>query len=312
MNSILKIIKSGLELIRRAFIRLLRLMERITLRAHTRQAESWLVFWLAGLSFLWLWDFFFLNQPAFQALNQAFVNTVFVAFAVVVFAFFQAWVWLMIVHFLEENEHKRVLAGVHFLLNVVRSVPQIVGILFGYIVLTLWVAKGALSHDVEILLLMALFISIFVFLEVLDLLRERIKYFQKLDFYNAMRVCGVSSWRIINYDIIYKNSLAHLMNKAIGVFAASIFLQCSVDFIISVGLSTQVNALNFPVTLGSLLATIDSKQDILAISYTLTHPGYLPNLFFRHLLGISVAFMIIFSLLSLFKITNALAERLER
>ncbi|WP_456406666.1 hypothetical protein [Caldithrix abyssi] len=311
MNSILKIIKSGLDLIRRAFIGLLRLMERITLRAHTHQAESWLVFWLAGLSFLWLWDFFFLNQPAFQALNQAFVHTVFVAFAVVVFAFFQAWGWLMIVHFLEENEHKRVLAAVHFLLNVVRSVPQIVGILFGYIVLTLWVAKGALSHDVEILLLMALFISIFVFLEVLDLLRERIKYFQKLDFYNAMRVCGVSSWRIINYDIIYKNSLAHLMNKAIGVFAAAIFLQCSVDFIISVGLSTQVNALNFPVTLGSLLATIDSKQDILAISYTLTHPGYLPNLFFRHLLGISVAFMIIFSLLSLFKITNALAERLE-
>jgi len=93
------------------------------------------------------------------------------------------------------------------------------------------------------------------------------------------------------------------------VFGYAVFLQCSVDFIISVGLSTDVNEVTLPVTLGGLLASIDSKQDILAVGYTLTHPGYIGNLFFEHLQGLTVAFLIVFSLFCVYNIANGWAER---
>ncbi len=303
---------SILRFLLQALVRLIRQGERLSLKASVYPHYSWFIFWLSGLSGLWLWDFLFLNRPAFNALNQAFVNSLFVAGMVVLFAFVQAWLWTMLLHYLQENDQKAGVTVVEFVLNLLRSIPQIVGVLFGYVLLTLLVENGRLQSATTMMLLMALFISLFVFLEIVDLLRERIRFFQQLDFYNAMRVCGISSWRIINYDIFWKNSPAHLLNKALGIFASAIFLQCSVDFIISVGLSTKVSAVNLPVTLGSLLARLDSKQDILAIGYTLFHPSYLVNLFFQHLQGISVAFMIIFTLICLFKITNAIAERLEQ
>jgi hypothetical protein len=131
----------------------------------------------------------------------------------------------------------------------------------------------------------------------------------KLDFYSAMRVCGIPDRRIINFDILWKNSRLHIQNKLIAVLGYAVFLQCSVDFIISVGLSTDVNDTSLPITLGSLLAKIDSKQDILAIGYTLTHLDYAGNLFFQHLQGTTVAFLIVFSLVSIYHIANGYAER---
>jgi ABC-type dipeptide/oligopeptide/nickel transport system permease subunit len=156
---------------------------------------------------------------------------------------------------------------------------------------------------------MAFCMSIFIFNEVADLITERISYYRRLDFFDAMRVCGISEWTIINSDIILKNSHLHIVNKLISVFGVAVFLQCSVDFIISVGLSSQVSSVNLPATLGSLLAKIDSKQDILAIGYTLTHPTYVFNLFFKHLQGISPAFLLVFTLLCMFNIANRYAER---
>jgi hypothetical protein len=122
-------------------------------------------------------------------------------------------------------------------------------------------------------------------------------------------VCGISEGRVINFDILWKNSRIHILNKLISVFGAAIFLQCSVDFIISVGLSTDVNSVTLPATMGSLLAKIDSKQDILAIGYTLTHPAYAGNLFFEHLMGLTVAFLVVFTLMSVYHIANGYAER---
>jgi riboflavin transporter FmnP len=101
----------------------------------------------------------------------------------------------------------------------------------------------------------------------------------------------------------------HIFNKLIAVLGCAVFLQCSVDFIISVGLSSDVNDTVLPVTLGNLLATIDSKQDILAIGYALTHPLYAGSLFFEHLQGMTVAFLLVFSLVSIFHISNGYAER---
>ena len=156
---------------------------------------------------------------------------------------------------------------------------------------------------------MSLTISLFVFYEIVDMLRERIAYYRTLDYYDAMLVCGIKESRIINHEIILKNSLAHLLNKLIYLFGITIFLQCSVDFIISIGLTQEASTVNFPYTLGSLLAKIDSKQDILAIGYTLTNPEYIRNLFFQHLQGITIAIIIIFSLFCIYQIANNYAER---
>jgi hypothetical protein len=124
-----------------------------------------------------------------------------------------------------------------------------------------------------------------------------------------MIVCGISGFRILNYHIIWKNSRRHIFNKLIALFGVAIFLQCSVDFIISVGLSTEISTVDLPVSLGNLLAHIDSKQDILAIGYTITHLSYVGDLVFKNLQGITVALVIVFSLLCIYKISNGLAER---
>jgi ABC-type dipeptide/oligopeptide/nickel transport system permease subunit len=171
------------------------------------------------------------------------------------------------------------------------------------------IQEGLLRSTWIALLFMAAIVSCFIFLELVDLMRERIDHFKKRDFYSAMLVCGVPRSRIINFDILWKNSRGHVFNKLISVFGMAVFLQCSVDFIISVGLSTNISQVNLPTTLGSMLARIDSKQDILAIGHTITHPSYASNLFLGHLQGISVAFLIVFTLVCIHNLSNAFARR---
>lgn len=269
----------------------------------------WIVIWIFGILFAGIWDILFLNKPALRQVTAGFVNTFAIALLVVVFTLLLAWGVTLALHFLKAFRNKMWYLLLTFLLNLIRSIPQIVGILFGYVGVSVLVQTGVLRSPAVIFPLLAFCVSLFVFIEFVDLMRERIAHYQKLDFYNAMRVCGISEGRVVNFDILWKNSRIHILNKLISVFGAAIFLQCSVDFIISVGLSTDVNAVTLPATMGSLLAKIDSKQDILSIGYALTHPGYIGSLFFEHLLGITVAFLIVFSLMSIYHIANGYAER---
>lgn len=265
----------------------------------------WLFIWLSGLLTFGIWDALYLNAPAWQALLRAMVHTALIALLVSVLCLSLAWIvaWALTV---TQTHHWRSVHWIlEFILNLLRSVPQILGVLAVYYFIVR-------SNDLDtpaIILLMAGGISLFIFVEVVDLMRERIAWFRKLDFYAAMRVNGISQHRIINLDILWQNSRVHIINKLVSVFGMAIFLQCSVDFILSVGLSTEISAVNLPVTLGSLLAKTDSKQDILAIGYALTRPTYLPRLLFEHLQGISIAFYIVFSLFGIFKIANGFAER---
>lgn len=264
--------------------------------------------WVMGIASTGIWDLLFLNRPAFNRVVEGFINTFTIALLVVCFTLAISWGTTLLLHGLHRN-NKTGYYVLTFLLNLLRSVPQIVGILFAYIGITALVNSGKLPGRLAVFLCMAVSMSCFIMLEVVDLLRERIDHYTKLDFFNALRVCGVSEWRIINFDILWKNSRIHIFNKLISVFGSAVFLQCSVDFIISVGLSSDVNAVTLPVTLGSLLAKMDSKQDILAIGNTLTNPGYMPQLFFQHLQGLTVAFLIVFTLLSVYQISCGYAER---
>lgn len=271
--------------------------------------KRWLLIWIVSLAAVGLWDLFFLNRPAFVSIIEGFLNTLFIAFSAVIFTLLFAWISTLLFYYFENNNKKIGFFILSFLVNLIRSIPQIIGVLFGYVAITIFMTKGILTSKIIIFILMSFYMSFFIMPEVIDLLRERIDYFSNLDFFNALRVCGVSDWRIINFDILWKNSRLHIVNKMISIFGSAVFLQCSVDFIISVGLSQDVNLVTLPVTLGSLLAKMDSKQDILAIGNTLTNITYFPNLFFQHLQGITVAFLIVITLLSIYRISSGYAER---
>ena len=271
--------------------------------------SRWVLIWCTAVLITGLWDLAFLNRPHLLNVVAGFCNTLIIALLVAVFTLFFGWVMMLLLHFLGRRSNRTYYYVVTFFLNLIRSIPQIVGMLFAYVGVILLVQNDIVTSRMALFLIMSLCMSIFITPEVADLMRDRINHFKKLDFYNAMRVCGIPERRIINFDILWKNSRLHILNKFIAVLGYAVFLQCSVDFIISVGLSTDVNETSLPPTLGSLLATIDSKQDILAVGYTLTHPGYCGHLFFEHLQGMTVAFFIVFSLFCIYNIANGYAER---
>jgi hypothetical protein len=269
----------------------------------------WLLIWIVGSIAIWTWDVLFLNKPALIKVANGFANTFIIAVLVVGFTLVLGWFATLLLHSLSNRSNRTAYLIATFFLNLVRSVPQIVGILFAYVGISLLAQNGVVTSKTLLFVIMAFSMSFFIFLELVDLMRDRIDHFMKLDFYSAMRVCGIPDRRIVNFDILWKNSRMHIQNKLIAVLGYAVFLQCSVDFIISVGLSTDVNDAALPVTLGSLLAKIDSKQDILAIGYTLTHPDYISQLFLQHLQGMTIAFLIVFSLVSIYHIANGYAER---
>jgi ABC-type methionine transport system permease subunit len=276
---------------------------------HNGGARTWALVWVLAMGAVLLWDALFLNRPAMLRIQGAVLNSFFCGIAVAGIAISAGWALGVATDSAEAKGRRRTYLALAFLVNMVRSIPQIVGILLGYTVLTALVVADQLRSATAQLLSMSAVVSVFIVPEVVDLVRERLRFFRSKDFVDAMRCCGISEGRIVNVEILWRNSRAHLVHKAISVFGISLFLQCSIDFVVSVGLSTAVNASNFPVTLGNVLATLDSKQDILAFANLLTEPSYIGALLTTHLQGITVAFIIVFSLLCVYRIANGVVER---
>ncbi len=271
--------------------------------------KQWLIIWLSSLFIVGIWDLLFLNKFAYKKIISGYTNTIFIAFVVVLITLILSLFTANLIVFTKKPGRNVFRILLNFLLHLLKSIPQIVGVLFGYIWVASLINGGLAGGKLTAFVLTAAIMSLFIFQEVVDLMLERVEHYKKLDFYSAMLVCGISEFRIINSDILWKNSRIHIFNKLISVFGMAIFLQCSVDFIISVGLSTSISLVDLPSTLGTLLAHIDSKQDILAIGHTLTNPFYFKNLLFKHLQGVTVAFLLVFTLLSIYKISNGYAER---
>lgn len=281
-------------------------------KIENRRDIKWLLFWLVGIQFLLLWDLLFLNKPAYDLLKKAFLNTFLIGAFVIFFTLILS-LFIINIKILIRN----VLSGylikiLDFFIDILKSIPQIISVLLGYVFLTLAITKETVKNEVFIIFLIALLISLIIFPELYETINNRIKYYRKSDFYNGMLVCGISEFRIINFEIIAKNSIGFIVHKSVSLFGVALFLQCSIDFIVSVGLSYDISLSNFPVTLGNLLAKMDSKQDILAIGNSFSNPLYIFNLPFKHLQGISVAFIIVFTLLCVFKISDGIIKRLGK
>jgi ABC-type dipeptide/oligopeptide/nickel transport system permease subunit len=273
---------------------------------------KWALFWLVGIQFLLLWNELFLNKPAFDLLKKAFLNSFIIGTLVLINTFVLAW-GIINLKLLLKNIGKGILITIlDFIIDIIKSTPQIISVLLGYIFITLAITNEKIKNEWVIIYLIALLISIVIFPEMYETMNNRIKYFKKSDFYNSMLVCGINEYRIINYDILFKNSVGFIIHKIVSLFGVALFLQCSMDFIISVGLSNDVSLNNFPATLGNLLAKMDSKQDILALGKSITDPFYIAKLPFEHLQGLSTAFIIVFTLLCVFKISDGIIKRINR
>jgi ABC-type dipeptide/oligopeptide/nickel transport system permease component len=286
----------------------MRIIDKIIRASERREDVASFIGFCLGILIVFLWNSIYLNSSARNNVLLSFVNTVIICTFATLFSFVIGWGTAIVLDYARKrNRLVHFCAG--FVVNIIRSVPQIIGVLFAYILISRLSINGMVQSNLLLFILSGFSLALFMFPEISDLITERITYFRQLDFYDAMLVCGVSERRIVNYDILYKNSRLHIINKLISVFGIAIFLQCSVDFIISVGLSNSVSSVNLPVTLGSMLAKMDSKQDILAVGYTLTHPFYAINLPFKHLQGISTAFLLAFTLYSMFIISKRYAQR---
>src|SRR5271157_4118477 len=133
----------------------------------------WTAIWVLGMVCVGVWDTLFLNKPALRQVTAGFLNTFSVAFL--------AWGVTLALHFLDTGKNRAPYLLLTFLLNLIRSVPQVVGILFGYVAVSALVEAGFLRSPIVIFPLLALCISLFVFIEFVDLMRERIAHYQKLD-----------------------------------------------------------------------------------------------------------------------------------
>lgn len=279
-------------------------------KINKRKDLFWFGIWIFGILFVFLWDFIFLNKPALNLVGKAAINTSVISVFVMIFSLIFGWITAMIREYYEEN-NKLIGYYFNFIIDLIRSVPQIILILLGYIILTHLIKVEIIKSTSFILLFISFIISGSIFIEIADVINERINFFKRKDFYNSLIVNGVSPFKIINVEILIKNSLSNIFHKVISVFGITIFLQVSIDFIISVGLSSQVSLMNFPVTIGSLLAKLDSKQDILALGKLFSDPFYFYEIITTHLQGITLAFLTVFTLFCLYKIsTNYMLRKL--
>ncbi len=294
-------------------MKMIDLPSRLQIGEMVRQRKDvrwWLIF-VAGLTFLWIWDANELAPLSYQLLTRAILNTFIGAALAVLLSLLFGWGISLGIYSLEQHAHRRYTLSAVFFLNLIRSLPQMIWLLIGYILLTHMIQSGILATQLTQILWMAFVLSTFCSLEVFDLMSERIAYFRQSDYFHAMLCCGMKESRILNIEILWKSSRSHLLHKIVSLFGTIIMLQCSIDFIISVGLSLDVSLSNVPVTLGSLLAKLDSKQDILALGTCVMDPFSIPQLFLQHLQGVSVAFIIVFTILCLFQIADGMVRQYD-
>ncbi len=272
---------------------------------------GWLMAWIAGIAIVLGWDRLYLEAAAYDRMLHATWNTLALGVGSVILATGLGWVGGSAFYFLETRGNRRGYAILTFAVNLVRSIPQVLGILLVYFTISRLIESDVALGEGTLAFLLACGIAVFVSIEVIDLVRDRIAHFAGSDFVAAMLVCGIAERKIIHVEILWRNCRTLIFHKATSLLGVTLFLLCSVDFIVSVGLATDVQAVNFPATLGNILARLDSKQDILMLGVALTHVSEWPTLLFRHLQGISSAFLLVFSLICIHQIVRSFHQRLR-
>ncbi len=84
---------------------------------------------MTGIVMLWVWNRIFLNGPAFEQIQSAFIHTCLIAVLVIVFCCILGWGAAVGLYVLERSQKQGLSLFLTFLLNVIRSIPQIIGVL---------------------------------------------------------------------------------------------------------------------------------------------------------------------------------------
>lgn len=283
----------------------------MTTRKAVRGDAVWTAVWLGGTAIVVAWNAAFLESAAFDRLLSALGHTLALGAGSVAIATALGWTAGSAFYFLETRGRLHGYAALTFVVNLVRSIPQVIGVLLVYLIVSRMVERETVTSLTVLGTWIACGTAVVICIEMIDLVRDRIGYFVQSDFVAAMLVCGVKERRIVHVEILWRNCRSLILYKATSLLGVTLFLLCSVDFIVSVGLSADVQAVNMPATLGNVLARLDSKQDILMLGVAFLRPAEWPSLFFRHLQGLSAAFLLVFSLLSIHHIVRHLHRRLQ-
>src|SRR5512147_478015 len=115
----------------------------------------WAVGWVVGIVVCGVWNAAFLNTPAFFMLAAAFVNSLAAGAVAVAGAFVLGWAAGVGLDRLHTRRHTSAALALTFVMDLVRSVPQILGLLGGYILLTQLQASGVVIGSSGQLLFMA-------------------------------------------------------------------------------------------------------------------------------------------------------------
>jgi len=274
-------------------------------------AKFWFRIMIVGLLLIYLWNAAFLYESGFKRWQAALFNSIFVSFVASLLSIFLGWFFSYYKYINEYLDKVVVSKTIIFFIDAIKSIPQVIGALTGYAILTNLTARDYNLSSFVLLILLSFILGLFLFVEAYDMFNERIAYYKDKDFISALRVLGMKESSIINKEIFYKNSRSYVIQKFASIFGEVFFLQASVDYIISVGLTLKTNLVSLPPTLGNLLARIDSKQDIFAIGMIFSNLSYIFELPFKHLQGLSAALTLVFVLICVYKIANALTEKLE-
>jgi hypothetical protein len=193
---------------------------------------------------------------------------------------------------------------------LIQLIPQIVWLIIAYSFLNEIIVQYAIGY-MGIISSSAIMFSFVLLPNVFLFLEERLNYEKEHGAYYPLRTLGVSLLRSILSEVLWRQNRVHLFLKMCALVASLFFLQISIEFIISVGLSETIGVINFPLSLGQLLVQIGSKQDLLAVAYSLFNPSYLSTLFSQHLFGLSIAFCIFTGMITSYKISSIASEILD-
>ncbi len=281
------------------------MLKTTTHKIYSSKEKLWSIIFVSFFLLLLVWNFIFLNNTALNKWLIATANTYLLASSATLLAFLFAKIFVDLNLRIFISQNKAASVANRLFLDFLRSIPQVIFLLGGYAIMIFYFSGFSLINFIWLSFVISL-----VFLnDAYDEMQNRINFYRQTDFFNASLVAGIPLGKIVNRDILWRNSQPYLVNRAVNIFTASVFLLCSVDFIISVGLTNEINLASLPVTLGNVLANITAKEDILAVREIFVNPLYITELFTKHLEGISAAILLLLTLISGFKISNGLIKK---
>jgi len=165
-------------------------------------AKFWFRIMIVGLLLIYLWNAAFLYESGFKRWQAALFNSIFVSFVASLLSIFLGWFFSYYKYINEYLDKVVVSKTIIFFIDAIKSIPQVIGALTGYAILTNLTARDYNLSSFVLLILLSFILGLFLFVEAYDMFNERIAYYKDKDFISALRVLGMKESSIINKEIL--------------------------------------------------------------------------------------------------------------